>query len=70
MVAAVARDEPQIAPNIAQPPTVAIARPPRQCPTQARVAWNSARLIPALVANCPIRRNNGTTDSVYEENRS
>ena len=29
MVAAVASDEPQIAPNIAQPPTEAMASPPR-----------------------------------------
>ena len=64
MVAAVASDEPQIAPNMAQPPTEAMARPPRMCPNQALAARNKARLSPALVANWPISRNKGTTESV------
>ena len=64
MVAAVARDDPQIAPNMAHPPTEAIASPPRIYPNQALEARNKARLSPALVANCPISRKSGTTDSV------
>ena len=64
MVAAVASEEPQIAPNAAQPPIVATASPPRQCPNQARAARNSAPFIPPLVANSPISRNSGMTDSV------
>ena len=63
MVAAVARDEPQIAPKPAQAPTPAMAMPPRKWPIQTLAALNSARLIPALVANWPISRNSGITDS-------
>ena len=64
MVAAVASDEPQIAPKAAQPPMVATASPPRRCPSQARAARNSARFSPPLVAKSPISRNSGMTDSV------
>ena len=63
MVAAVANDEPQIAPKPAQPQIAAIEMPPRQWPIQAAADWNKAWLRPALVANCPISRNIGMTDS-------
>ena len=64
MVAPVAIEDPQMEPNAAQPQMVEMARPPRRCPTQARAASNSARLSPALVANWPINRNRGSTESV------
>jgi hypothetical protein len=38
IVAAVASEEPQMAPKAAQPPMVATASPPRQWPNQARAA--------------------------------
>ena len=56
-------DDPQIAPNAAQPPIEAIASPPRRCPRNAAAARYSARLIPAWVANSPISTNSGITDS-------
>ena len=67
MVAAVARDEPQMAPKPAQAPTAAMAMPPRQCPIMALPALNSALDRPPWVANCPISRNSGTTDKSYTE---
>ena len=59
MVAAVATDEPLIAAKPAQAVTVAIARPPRLWPSQALLARNNSRLIPAAVAKAPIRMNIG-----------
>ena len=64
MVAAVASDEPQIAPNAAQAPTAAIASPPRKCPTKALTARNRLVDSPACAANTPMAMNSGTTDSV------
>ena len=46
----------------AVPTIAAIASPPRKCPTKALAAPNSARLIPASLANMPIRMNSGMTD--------
>ena len=51
MVAAVASDEPQIAPNPAHPPIAAMATPPLRCPKKTFAASNRALLIPARVAN-------------------
>ncbi len=51
MVAAVASDEPQIAPKPAQALTAAIAMPPRQWPMKALPARNSALDKPPWVAN-------------------
>ena len=55
--------EPQIEPNAAQPPTEAIAIPPRKRPRKRLAVSNKAWLRPAWVANCPINRNSGITDS-------
>ena len=51
MVAAVASDEPQIAPKPAQAPIAAIATPPRRCPRKALTKRNRLRLKPPCVAN-------------------
>ncbi len=61
MVAAVASDEPQMAPKPAQAPTAAMATPPRQWPMKAATKRNKARDSPPWVANCPISRNSGMT---------
>ena len=61
IVAAVASEEPQMAPNAAQAPTAAMAMPPRQCPMNALTKRNSERDRPPCVANCPISRNSGMT---------
>jgi hypothetical protein len=63
MVAAVASEEPQIAPKPAQAPTAAMATPPLRWPSQVSAALNSACDMPPRVANCPISRNSGTMDS-------
>jgi hypothetical protein len=63
MVAAVASEEPQIAPNPAQAPIAAIAVPPRRWPSQASAALNSARLSPPIPARWPISRKIGMIDS-------
>ena len=64
MVAVVATDEPQIAPNMVQAPIVAIATPPRRWPTRLLAAANSARLMPDCSASAPMRMNSGITDRV------
>ena len=64
MVAAVAIEEPQMAPNPAQAITVAIARPPRRWPMKAYAALNNSCDMPARVTKLPIRMKSGTTDSV------
>ncbi len=51
MVAAVASEEPQIAPKPAQAPTAAIASPPRQWPIRVAPARNRALDRPPWVAN-------------------
>ncbi|MNL58616.1 hypothetical protein D3C87_1822650 [compost metagenome] len=63
MVAAVASDEPQMAPKPAQAPTAAMATPPLRWPIQASAALNSACDKPPSAANCPISKNSGMTDS-------
>jgi hypothetical protein len=63
MVAAVASEEPQIAPKPAQAPTAAIATPPFLWPIQVSAALNSAWDMPPRVANWPISRNSGMIDS-------
>ena len=62
MVAAVATDEPQIAPNAAQATMEACATPPLRCPINVLAAWKSFRERPATAANCPISRNRGITE--------
>ena len=64
MVAAVASEEPQIAPKPAQAPIAAMAMPPRQWPMKALTQRNSACDSPPWVANWPISRNSGITDQV------
>ena len=61
MVAAVATDEPQIAPNAAQASTAAIARPPRKRDITTLANSNSALEMPPCVAKLPIRMNSGIT---------
>ena len=63
MVAAVASDDPHIAPKPAQAPMAAIATPPLRCPSQASAALNSEVDIPPSVANCPMSRKSGTMES-------
>jgi len=63
MVAAVARELPQIAPNPAQDPTAAMATPPLRWPSQPSAALNSAFDMPPSVAKWPISRNIGTIEN-------
>ena len=63
IVAAVANEDPQIAPNPAQAPIAAMATPPLRCPKQAPVNLNNASLMPALPAKLPINKKRGITDS-------
>ena len=51
----------ELAAKPAQAPMLASASPPRRCPTQARPASNSSRLMPAVEQNAPIRMNIGMT---------
>ena len=62
IVAAVATDEPQIAPKAAQASTALMARPPLNRPMTAAAKRNSALLMPPWVAKCPIRMNSGITE--------
>src|SRR5688572_30924304 len=62
-VAAVAIDEPQIAPNAAQAPMVAWMSAPRQPEKIALAASKSSRDMPAREASAPIRIKSGTTES-------
>jgi len=62
MVAAVATDEPLIAPKAAQASREAIASPPLKRPMTPAANSNSDLLMPPLVAKCPIRMNSGITD--------
>ena len=61
-IAAVATDEPQIAPKAAEAKTDAIASPPLKPPITAAAKRNSARLMPPCVAKWPIKINSGITD--------
>src|SRR5512144_1592804 len=65
MVAVVAMDDPQMAPNPAHARMVDRASPPRRCPTKAYAAWYSSRDNPARLTKLPISTNRGTTDKVY-----
>jgi hypothetical protein len=62
-VAAVAIDEPQMAPNAAQAPTVALASAPRKPEKTAFAASKSSRDMPAREATAPMRMKSGTTES-------
>jgi hypothetical protein len=62
MVAAVAIEEPQMAPKPAQATIAAMASPPRKWPTKALAARNSSCDMPARVTNEPISMNSGTTE--------
>ena len=62
MVAAVAIDEPQMAPNAALAMTAAMANPPRKRAITELANSNSAFEIPPCVAKLPIRMNSGITD--------
>ena len=63
MVAAVASDDPQIAPKPAQAPTADMATPPLRWPSHASAALNSDWDMPPSVAKWPISRNIGMIDS-------
>ena len=56
-------EEPQIAPNAAQAPMVALVSAPRQPEKMAFAASKSSRDIPARDASAPIRMKSGTTES-------
>jgi len=62
MVAAVATEEPQMAPNAALAMTAAMASPPRSCDSNELAKPNRALEMPPWVAKCPIRMNSGMTD--------
>ena len=62
MVAAVATDEPQMAPNAALASTAAIASPPLKRDMTALAKPNKAFEMPPCVAKWPIRMNSGITD--------
>src|SRR5258708_38420818 len=62
-VAAVAIDEPQIAPKAAQAPMVALASAPRMPENTAFDASNSSRAMLAREATAPIRMKSGITES-------
>src|SRR5688500_18847886 len=64
-VAAVAIDDPQIAPNSAHEPIVALASAPRMPENTALAAPKSSDAMLARVATAPIRMNSGMTDSEY-----
>ena len=61
MVAAVASDEPQIAPKPAQAPIVPMASAPRRPLNRALAARYRSPDMPERVATTPIRMNRGTT---------
>ncbi len=67
MVAAVATDEPQMAPNAPEAQIVATARPPRNPDMMTRAAEKSSDESREEVAISPIRTNSGTTDRPYLE---
>ena len=62
MVEAVASDDPQTAPNPAQPAMAAMAVPPGSQPIHAFAARNNACDSPMREAMAPISTNIGTTD--------
>jgi hypothetical protein len=62
-VAAVASEDPQIAPNNAQAPIVAFAKAPRIPENSALQAWNNSAAIFARDATAPIKIKSGMTDS-------
>jgi hypothetical protein len=66
MVAVVATEEPQIAPNPAQPPIVAMASPPLRWPRKALAMRKRSEDRPATVANVPIRRKIAITARLSE----
>src|SRR3981189_360275 len=67
MVAALASEEPETAPNNAEAASVAIARPPRKPDRITRAALNNSPDRRDSEATSPIRMNSGTTESVYDD---
>ena len=63
MVAELASDEPDTAPNAAEATSVATASPPRKPDRMTRAALNSSPDMRDSEATSPIRMNSGTTDS-------
>ena len=63
IVATVARLDPLIAPNPAQPPIEAMASPPRLCPTSRAASPKKSPLAPAAKHSCAISMNSGRTPS-------
>jgi len=64
-VAAVAIDEPQIAPKSAHEPMVALASAPRTPAKTPFTASNSSLAMLPRAATAPMRMNSGMTDSEY-----
>ena len=63
MLAAVATEEPLIAPNAPEAAMDAIASPPLNPDSAILAAWNNSRDIRDLDAISPIRTNSGITES-------
>ena len=63
MVAALASEEPETAPNSAEAASVATASPPRKPDTSTRAALNSSPDKRDSDATSPITMNSGRTDS-------
>ena len=61
IVAAVATDEPLMAPKAAHASKEAMAKPPLKPPITLAANSNKDLLMPPLVAKLPIRMNNGIT---------
>ncbi len=67
MTAAVAMLSPQTAPKAAHEPTVAMARPPRRCPSQFLNVPNAAAMVPPSPATIPMAMKSGMTTRIGEE---
>ena len=63
-------EDPVIAPNPAQAPMVASARPPRKCPSKACASRYMSADSPAVWAKAPISRNSGMISNMSLESRS
>ncbi len=70
IVTAVAMLSPHTAPNAAHAPTVAMARPPRRCPSHLSKVSNAAAMTPPAPAMTPISTNSGMMTRIGEVDTS
>ena len=70
IVTAVAMLSPHTAPNAAHAPTVAMASPPRKCPSHLSKVSNAAAMTPPAPAMTPISTNSGMTTRIGEVDTS